>query len=376
MAWLGAISYPLYLVHWPLFSFARIAYLGLPPQQIRLAIALVSVPIAWLIYRFVELPIRKGVPRPTRGFVGAFVLASIVLVSLVPAMRVAFQSQNTLEEFDRSANHGFSSECVQEQNFRPLVACQNGAKPRILVWGDSYAMHLVRGIAASTNIPVAQATRPICGPMLGLAPVNAGNFESAKARSCLEFNEEVLNYVSSTASLQVIVLSSPFSQYLGEGQWGERFRVMRRSRQGDEVLEPSEDLAIDAMRTTVQRLHRMGKRVVVVARPPSAEKNVGECLAQRLSSKLVLGEASGRCAIPVAEYRAIHRKMLSFLSRLPAEANVPTLSFDRDLCDVAWCVATLHGVPLYRDSGHLSKAGSEELGRTVRLGDTAFSVAR
>lgn len=375
-AWLGTISYPLYLVHWPLLTFARIAYLGPPPQQVRLFLVLASVGIAWLVYKLVEVPIRNAVPNASRGFVGAFALASLLLVALVPAMAAATSSPGAAKEFDRTANHGFAPECAQDADFRPLPSCQNGAAPRVLVWGDSYAMHLVRGIAVSTSLPVVQATRPICGPMLGLAPVNEGNFGPAQARSCLKFNEDVLDYISKTQSLRIVVLSSPFSQYLGEGEWGEHFQVMRRSQDGYEVTEPDEDQAIAAMRSTVRRLHELGKRIVVVARPPSAGKDIGECLEQRTSGKLVLGEPSGHCAIPVSEYHAIHRGMFSFLARLPAEAGVPTFSFDQQLCDATWCTTTLHGVPLYRDSGHLSKSGSEELGRTIKLGDALVYLAR
>lgn len=53
----GLISYPLYLWHWPLLSFVRITESGAPRALIYIAI-LLSFPLAWLTYAFIERPIR------------------------------------------------------------------------------------------------------------------------------------------------------------------------------------------------------------------------------------------------------------------------------------------------------------------------------
>ncbi|CCE01298.1 putative Acyltransferase, group 3; O-antigen acetylase [Bradyrhizobium sp. STM 3809] len=63
MEWLGLISYPLYLWHWPLLTFARFRY-DLPPPQVLAAVIAISVALAWLTYRFVERPIRFGKRTP------------------------------------------------------------------------------------------------------------------------------------------------------------------------------------------------------------------------------------------------------------------------------------------------------------------------
>ena len=55
---IGLISYPLYLWHWPLLSFARILESQTPGLWLRLFLVLSSFVLAWLTYRFVEKPIR------------------------------------------------------------------------------------------------------------------------------------------------------------------------------------------------------------------------------------------------------------------------------------------------------------------------------
>lgn len=55
---LGLVSYPLYLWHWPLLSFAYIIYGERPTFFAKLAIVGGALILAILTYRFVELPIR------------------------------------------------------------------------------------------------------------------------------------------------------------------------------------------------------------------------------------------------------------------------------------------------------------------------------
>ncbi len=58
--WFGLISFPLYLWHWPLLSFARIVEGEVPSRNIRIAALILSVLLAWLTYKLVERPLRFG----------------------------------------------------------------------------------------------------------------------------------------------------------------------------------------------------------------------------------------------------------------------------------------------------------------------------
>ena len=64
--WLGLISFPLYLWHWPLLSFARIVEGEVPSRNIRIAAVVLSVALAWLTYKLVERPIRFGKQSKTK----------------------------------------------------------------------------------------------------------------------------------------------------------------------------------------------------------------------------------------------------------------------------------------------------------------------
>lgn len=60
IVFIGLISYPLYLWHWPLLSFASIIYGRTPPGIIRLALVGLAFVLAILLYKFLEKPIKAN----------------------------------------------------------------------------------------------------------------------------------------------------------------------------------------------------------------------------------------------------------------------------------------------------------------------------
>lgn len=59
LVWVGLISYPLYLWHWPLLSFARIMESQTPAIEVRFWLVAASVALAWLTYKLLERPLRS-----------------------------------------------------------------------------------------------------------------------------------------------------------------------------------------------------------------------------------------------------------------------------------------------------------------------------
>ena len=80
--WFGVISYPLYLWHWPLLSFARIVEGGTPALNTRRLCVVAAVALAWLTYRLIERPIRFG------GHSRVKVAAMATLMTLMGAVGV------------------------------------------------------------------------------------------------------------------------------------------------------------------------------------------------------------------------------------------------------------------------------------------------
>lgn len=237
-----------------------------------------------------------------------------------------------------------------------------------MVWGDSYAMHLVPGLVrVASDQGLVQATKSSCGPFPGLTPVRPGvgrgnSFASPWIEQCQAFNASVLRWLARHPEIETVVLSSLLTQYLDASKY-----ELQRTRgdasdngrvRGERAMR--EALLAD-MAETVKRLRAMGKRVMVVAPPPSASFDIAGCLERRQARRWTIGATPG-CVIDVKDDEQRRASEHAFIEALAkADARLPVLRFEPLLCDGTSCQVERDGVPLYRDQGHLSREGSRLL---------------
>ena len=350
---LGLISYSAYLWHQPLFAFARLRSATEPPQALMAGIAVASIVLAWATWRYVEQPFRrKPTPLlPTRRKVFALsglVSATFLSVGLAGHLAEGFKwrpaGDLTMGELDHrvSSNRGLNKRCGS--GFSISADCYTSTRPNVLVWGDSYAMHLVAGILASEpDLALQQHTKHACTPILGLASRSAIHTADWAAR-CIESNDQVFAWLQQQDEVDLVILSSAFSQLLGD-------RIANEA--GDVLYGDNVDLVAQRMRDTVDMIRETGARVVIVSPPPVNGEDIGKCLTHVVLYDM--DEAA--CDFPLdGETRANE-----FLHSVADHVQIYWLH--DAICPDAVCDAMQDGTFIYRDTGHLSNEGSAHLGR-------------
>ena len=174
MVFVGLISYPLYLWHWPLLSYLSIVRNGVPNfLEIWLAV-IVAIILSTLTYRFIEIPLRRRarvVPQLSLGLVllGAFGIASIA----ASGFSLRFPAEiRAIARIEPRANSGFSDRCLLEtqQDAYSDSCIEGGSKPLVALWGDSTAAALFPGLKAVENergsFRLARFTSAGCAPIL------------------------------------------------------------------------------------------------------------------------------------------------------------------------------------------------------------------
>jgi len=79
MVLIGLISYPLYLWHWPILTFLRLSMPDDPSTALRVGAVALSVALAWLTYRLLELPIHAAnIRRVAPALCGAMACVALV----------------------------------------------------------------------------------------------------------------------------------------------------------------------------------------------------------------------------------------------------------------------------------------------------------
>jgi peptidoglycan/LPS O-acetylase OafA/YrhL len=375
LAFVGDFSYSLYLVHWPILAILTNLWAGEVPLWARVAGVAAAFPLSYLQYRFVENPVRRARFRFTAPRLAATLAVSFGL-ALVP---FAYSWSNPAVEryaYLRRGNTGLGQSCTFYDRFRPSPGCQSNATPTMLVWGDSYAMHLVPGIDATRgDVSIVQATKYVCGPMLGVAPVTVLTGVDQNrlwSRSCLAFNDSVLDYLRRTPSIRTVLLSSVFKQYMSP----DLFDTIERDADGRERESGGGvETGLRHMAQTVKAIRALGRKVVVVAPPPALDWDAGRCAERRLRGLPVYG-AFADCAIPLDAYVAKRRNVLEFLRRLPAEAGVEVIAFDRALYTGRGFEPIRDGQILYIANGHFSYDGSLWVARRQQLMRQIEAAAR
>jgi peptidoglycan/LPS O-acetylase OafA/YrhL len=213
--WIGLISYPLYLWHWPLISFAYILAEqsgdGLLPRSARALLAVTSIALAWATYRFVERPIRRRPRNPivVRSLAAGIPVFFAVGTALYLAGGLPFRTADSdprarfLQHYARLHTQGLSaayrSECdffdwhtKRRREALPPSCTAAGAKETWFLWGDSHAQSLslaIRSVLPEGTSLAQVATagcRPSLGPIPYRSPQNSCDPSNTYARQAIE----------------------------------------------------------------------------------------------------------------------------------------------------------------------------------------------
>jgi hypothetical protein len=175
MVWLGLISYPLYLWHWPLLSFAYID--GHQESEIGLRVGLlaVSVALAWATWRLVETPIRRGGPSTAKVAGLSVAMAGVAAIAWLGVMHGGYPgrfdfppaiARLAMGSYDHEAGARRHACWLDEEAPADGYAaeCRTAVRPAadtVVLWGDSYAARLYPGLPDAL-----QFTRNSCPPLL------------------------------------------------------------------------------------------------------------------------------------------------------------------------------------------------------------------
>lgn len=351
LARLGDISYSWYLLHWPPIVLLSAIYQGAVPGWVKLVAALSTLLAAAVMYRLVEQPVRH---HPFR-FTPKHLAATLTVSSLLFAAPCAWRGVAHLEQraSARADNVGLDERCdFDTRAYSPLRVCDSAAAPTLLVWGDSLGMHLASALAKVSPGGIRQATKLSCGPLLGQAPVNTKRLTRRWAMDCLRFNQDVLAHLTRSPTIKTVVLASSFERFANP-TYGE---VVSATDHGEVMAPASVALARQGIANTVAALTRLGKRVIVVAPPPSAGFDVGACLERLAHGQPTAGPNAG-CHIDDAERRERQRYVLALMAEIARWPEVKLVDLAAPLCDAGVCRTSQGGRPLYVDDIHLTVEG-------------------
>ncbi|MEW7849678.1 acyltransferase family protein [Massilia aurea] len=343
LVWIGLISYPLYLWHWPLLSFAQIVESGVPAREIRIAAVASAVLLAWLTYKLFEQPIR------TRG--GRHPAVAIVLTLLVvalggiggwvykqdglPARASIVENANFQKALNLVEDRDNAAACKQRYGFDTIYEYCLLAKvdqaPTIALLGDSHGYHVSAGL---TKYYSGQGENLIyLGTGIPFFDVPALPHELYQGATTKMFE-----LVLSTDSIKKVMISTMLKLNLDTS--GGRMMV-------------------EKFRGTLKKLLDAGKEVTYLYDVPTLDFDPRACIKR----PGVASSTNRDCTMDVADYNRVvqaHNEIVaSVLKEFP---TVKSFDPSKYLCDQQHCKAKVDGKLMYRDTNHLTYDGDLYIG--------------
>ncbi|MCC6069758.1 acyltransferase family protein [Massilia sp. GCM10020059] len=341
LVWFGLVSYPLYLWHWPLLSFAHIVESGTPAPQLRAGLVVLAIALAWLTWRLVERPLRFGPGRHTPA-----VLAC--LMAVLAASGIAIWAKAGMPQRDAivdNARHQKSLVLVEDVEnaatckkrygfdtvYQYCLLARPDQQPTVALLGDSHAYHVAAGLTRYYNGQgenlLYLGTRH---PYWGLEPGNEPYQQATQG---------MLEQALGTASIRTVV----FSTHLRLDDSTPEARVIHA-----------------AARDTIRRFVEAGKQVILMEDVPILSFDPRACIKR---AGIASSATRSPCALPRAEVDQQTPGNDTLVAAILRDFPTVKLFRTRDLlCDDKLCWAMKDGKLLYRDKDHLSYDGDLYIG--------------
>ena len=389
MASIGRISYPLYLWHWPLFSFTRIV-LGHPAQPAMAAAAIViSLGAAYATYRCVEAPIRYGElgRKAVPALLAGLALLAVTRVALQARWSTGRLSGSLASQWDAAANdwHFPGDNHIDPEIGFGTLAMSSRRDRKALFIGDSHIQQYWPRVRRIIDVHPDSArsaifmTFPAQPPLPGIdhlyRPANGGGFFDRAMQLAIR------------PDVDTVVIGAFWEFYfLGEyppdRYAQEVYGVPSWARAPLQLDSPSTQAAFEQFQRAILRLVSSGRRVFIVLSNPTSPLFEPVFPTEARLSLQLPGSLRGGDAprIDAGPYESFAAPVMDRLRAIAAQTGAKAVEPRVALCEGMICPAVdSKGMPLYLDSNHLNGSNARErawfvdemmLGADVQLNDT------
>ena len=341
LVFIGKISYSLYLWHWPLIVFL-LYYLDHDLSDFfKIIVIVVSLFLAYVTYKFIEIPFRQKIFINAFGTVILTILVTFAIL-LSPSFfgkgyeyrlskeSLVFNNARTdWNEYQASCADSIESK-ISKETLCTFYFGQPKA-PKILIWGDSHAIALlpvIQSISSKQGYKLQLATTNGCPPIIGI---------KTDKTECLKANDAVLNMITKN-NFDIIILAANWNSY-GEDNW----------------ISIKKDGLKDELIKTIDLFRKNTPTIIITGQVPGYKIDIPNYLAKKTFMRDVDNFFSYQRPIPksIDEAKYFHEAMSQI-----SNVNIIKIYPKNFICSVSNCTLELNGRSLYKDGGHLSASGS------------------
>jgi peptidoglycan/LPS O-acetylase OafA/YrhL len=351
----GAISYSIYLWHWPIIVYTRYANILPLNAGLKLALAAASILAGYVSWRFVERPWRysyRSISVRNLAF-GASTAVVVVLCGLFYRSHLVHRTFNP--DAMKLLSEKNTSDPLRHCLNLPLQACKIGAPdkaPSFILWGDSEAVAIASKIGTEAMSAGKAGTLVVtdsCPPLLGVR----GWYSKSIAR-CADQNDFILR-AAKDQQISVLIIHAYWLAALTATSLKEPSVIadlLGRTRSREDKLKDF----TDKLAATINTIRRPGLTIVLIGGVPLPLANVPEGLA--VAAQFGRTVELGRTWV---DFKSRFGAIEETLADAARRSGVTFIQPSRSLCDATLCHVVDRGEPLFLDAGHLNPLGASKL---------------
>lgn len=342
LVFVGLISYPLYLWHWPLLTYARIYFGQEPSWSARCAALALSFLLAWMTYRFVETKIRHAKLPEVRRRTVAVLTAAVAALGIYGLLAYGSRVQSRSAAIPHLAA---ISEAYDDWDFIGDRVIRGDIERAVLFIGDSHMQQYLprlEQVAEERRAPVRTVmfkTMPGCAPVPGIERIGRG---------CVRFVEEAFA-LARTPQVEIVVIGASWPGFTHRTDY---YQPDDPQRVPLKFFTPETAWVQQGFEAVVRDLLARGKKVVFVLSSPRGEAFDPKEMVRRDGFHFEVSIV--RTAIPREE--AIENRVIvdGWLRNLAGQLGVALVDPADTLCSDSMC-RTVDDAwnPLFKDQTHL-----------------------
>ena len=370
LVWIGLISFPLYLWHWPLLAFARIVFAETPSFLVRIALVVLAIALSWGTYRFVEQPIRSSI-RLNRT--ALLLLAALVFVGAMGGATFfsggfpsrAVEKVNALHSSGKDGGVvgiPISTCQVVDQAGKPLSpTCIVDLRdaPRFGLIGDSKALAIHEALIRTSTadgrwMAISSGKEGVFVPVL--------SDKKLDSRAYLPYTPASIEAMTRSKIERVAIVTSVRTLFGYDSHKSlDKF-----------PLNNNYPIVLEGLGKTIEELLRVGMSVVLVVDNPTLF-DPKDCLNRQTSlswlNRLLPNQNPEGCVVSLSKHLEYTKQYRLLLDTLAATYGKRVTIFDTTtyLCDESEniCRPTKNGRLLYSYSDHISDYAGGVIGRDL-----------
>ncbi len=353
VVWIGLISYPLYLFHWPIFSFAHIVRDGPLSTRFTLSAIALSFALAAATYHFVERKWRRAQWRWT-------VPLLIAAFALIGAAGLAIWYGKIAPRSDRPELAKVVAALRERTLTNPIPGVRRegqflavGGKQAVTLFvGDSFGSQYLPRIAKVLQ----DVTPSSCGALMlhegGVAPIPG--VSNSEGKDSAELIRPLHKLLETRQEIDRVVISACWPYYFDEPNNYSVDGLPLATTAGRQA-------ALANLRELLRQLKQHGKQVTLILDPPWDWRLAPQKFLKRTFSGVELGPAPSlryvdflsRGVYPVGQLR-------TEIEEIGSSEGVEVIDPAEYLVVDGLCVAADENGPIRYDSSHLRKSFARE----------------